>query len=203
VADTKVRSPDANDDSARPRTCRQATARTVDTNQPPEYDSDDDYRPVPRAAVGMPRTLDDAEPVSMLMFICKALNIDSSRRNGRQRTPCLMIYVANLRCLCAPTSIHELLIYMHTCHFQQRSCPFLFGGLSRRNQLRMKALAMMHSRFWTTLFYLSTLTSCVFHAVKVEIGQSRQENAVKTRYHINHDVHTETLAFTFYHQLPL
>jgi hypothetical protein len=37
----------------------------------------------------------------------------------------------------------------------------------------------------------------------VEIGQSRQENAVKTRYHINHDVHTETLAFTFYHQLPL
>ncbi|MFN9901861.1 MAG: hypothetical protein ACK55Z_24375, partial [bacterium] len=73
--------------------------------------------------------------------------------------------------------------------------------MSRRNPLRMKALAMMHSRFWTTLFFLSTLTSCVYSAVMVEIGISRHANAVN-RYRLNHNAHRKTLAFMFHYQLP-
>jgi len=68
VADTKARSPDAHD-AARPRTSRQAwtakTTGTVDTDLPPDYDSDRETGPPKRQATVMPRTLDAAEPVSL------------------------------------------------------------------------------------------------------------------------------------------
>ena len=51
-----------------------------------------------------------------------------------------------------------------------RSVPLLLGGLSRHSHLRKKCFAMMHSKAWSSFFFLSTLLSCVSSAFVVELG---------------------------------
>ena len=171
MADTKVRSLETNISSTRPRTSRQAwTAGTVDTDEPPDDDSDQgELRPL-RKAVTMPRTLDDAEPVSLCTFKCKTPNVDFSRNNGKATHPLshgLCCVCTVFACLHAYSHDTELYVYLS---FQQCSCPWLFGGLSRRSPLRMKSLTMMHSRFWGTLFFFNTIFSCVYSGVMMETG---------------------------------
>jgi len=196
VADTKVRSLEANHASTRPHTSRQAwTAGTVDTDEPPDDDSDHgEWRPLQKA-VTMPRTLDDAEPVSLCTCKCKTPNVDFSRSNGKathQLSHGLCCVCTVFVCLHAYSQVTELYIYLS---FQQRSCPWVFGGLSRRSPLRMKSLSMMHSRFWGTLFFLNTILSCVYSGVIVETGMHLNSN----RYPLKLNAHWESLANIFYH----
>ena len=83
VADAKARSPDAHD-VGRPQTSRQAwtakTAGTVDTDLPLDDDPDDRTVPLKRQATVMPRTLDQAEPVSLWEFLILA----KSKNDGRK-----------------------------------------------------------------------------------------------------------------------
>ena len=116
VADTKVRSLEANHASTRPHTSRQAwTAGTVDTDEPPDDDSDHgEWRPLQKA-VTMPRTLDDAEPVSLCTCKCKTPNVDFSRSNRKATHP----LSRGLSCVCtvfvcphAYSQVTELHIYL-------------------------------------------------------------------------------------------
>ncbi len=116
MADTKVRSLEANNASTRPRTNRQAwTAGTVDTDESPDDDSDHgEWRPL-RKAVVMPRTLDDAEPVSLCTRKCKTPNVDFSRSNRKATHP----LSRGLSCVCtvfvcphAYSQVTELHIYL-------------------------------------------------------------------------------------------
>lgn len=97
----------------RPRTStRQAwTAKTGDSEFPPEIESSLDET-IKQDVVLMPRTLDEAE---------------------------------------------------------LRSVPWLFGGLTRQSPLRIKCFAIMNSGSWGGIFYTSTLFSCVYVAVVVEM----------------------------------
>ena len=116
MADTKLRSLEANNASTRPRTSRQAwTAGTVDTDEPPDDDSDHgEWRPLQKA-VTMPRTLDDAEPVSLCTCKCKTPNVDFSRSNCKATHPLshgLCCVCTVFVCLHAYSQVTELYTYL-------------------------------------------------------------------------------------------
>ena len=54
---------------------------------------------------------------------------------------------------------------------EPRSCPLIFGGLSRQSPLRIKCFMIMRSTIWSVLFYMNTVVSCLFSLFVVEFWQ--------------------------------